>query len=71
MSKGAVSVSWVEIMCTSSAGMPMAWAAIWTNTVSPPWPISVAPSWSCTVPSWLSTMRAEAVSREMGYTPVL
>ena len=51
--------------------MPMAWAAIWENTVSPPWPISVAPRWSCTVPSWLSTMRAEEVSREMGYTPVL
>ena len=48
-----------------------AWAAIWENTVSPPWPISVAPRWSCTVPSWLSTSRAEAVSREMGYTPVL
>ena len=49
----------------------MAWAAIWEKTVSPPWPISVAPSWSWTVPSWLSTIRAEAVSREMGYTPVL
>ena len=41
------------------------------NTVSAPWPISVAPICSCMEPSWLSIMRAEAVSREMGYTPVL
>ena len=71
MSNGAVSVSWVDTMRISSGRMPVVWAAIWQNTVSAPCPISVAPMTTWAEPSWLSTIRAEAVSSEMGYTPVL
>ena len=49
----------------------MASAAIWAKAVSQPWPISVSPVWIWTEPSWLSTIRQEQDSREMGHTAVL
>ena len=66
MSKGVTSVSCSPTMCTQLVGTPMVSAAICENTVSAPWPISVAPTCSWQVPSWLSTMRAVDVSSEMG-----
>ena len=64
-------MSWVDTIYTLSKEMPVVSAAIWENTVSAPWPISVAPIQSCMDPSWFNIMRVEAVSREMGCTPVL
>lgn len=53
-------------MWMSSSRMPVVSAAIWVKTVSAPWPISVAPIWSCAEPSWLRMSRALAVSSEIG-----
>ena len=70
-SYGATSVSCVLTMWMSSVRTPMASAAIWQNTVSAPWPISVAPICSWNVPSWLSVIWQLDVSSANGATAVL
>ena len=64
-----MSVSCTVTTWTMSTGMPRTSAAIWANTVSLPWPISVAPTCSVMEPSWCMTMRAPANSSPNGKVP--